>query len=112
MVDVQQLRDRDLDRVHELRPSMDCGLTPRCDGIMLLRRSVVTNSKDDPYVLDIQLKCSKCRATQKHGYGITRSEYQEELELRGGDPEINYVSDWESDQSVDDQLAALGYKEL
>lgn len=111
-MNVEKIYNRSLSRVNEVRASMKCGLTPECQGVIQPRHSVLSSADGEPYVEDIQVKCDTCLSTQKHGIGITESEYEQELEERDGERVINYVSAWPDQRDIDSHLAAMGYKEL
>lgn len=61
-----------------------------------------------PYREDIQMKCTECKRTQMHGFGLTEKEFEKKLERRGKKMLDVYTDPVDS---VDDEhLEALGYK--
>lgn len=121
---IAELHERVLERIQTVRPSMECGLTPGCEGQMQPRHSVIGDNAGaaaEPYKVDEQLKCSSCLSTQKHGIGITSDEFEAELAVRervveesdeASNPRIvNFATHWPNDDDRDEHLAALGYLE-
>lgn len=111
-MDTEEIYERTLHRLYSVRPSMECGLTPGCQGSMKPRHSTLSYATQEPYVEDIQVKCTDCLTTQKHGLGLTEAEFEEELDLRDGEKIVNFISAWSDVSIVEQRLDALGYKEL
>jgi len=80
-----------------------------CDGTdtMQLRRSSV---RPEPCADDVTLKCRRCRRIRTHGVPISREEYEDEQRARQGRT-LDMVHDGPH-EDVEENLAALGYKEL
>lgn len=76
-----------------------------CGQTMKIRRSSL---RDEPCANDVTLKCMTCYRIQTHGIPITREEYKTEMQDRGSRT-VDGVSDGEN--SVEENLKALGYKE-
>lgn len=93
-------------RVQDLPDTvLDCG---GCGGTgtMEIRRSSL---RPEPCADDVTLKCMSCFRIRTHGIPITRQAYETELDWRDGRT-IDFVDHGPAD-SVEENLAALGYKE-
>ncbi len=84
-------------------------ICPFCNTRMMLRRSVLVNAV--PMRDDQDWKCPRCKYVAHFGTPLTRKEYKEELDLRGGRMLMTptYRQDERNNPEVLKRLKRLGY---